>query len=207
MKKVFSLISFFLICFCLVSCRSNDITTSDIIISRDQVNNRMLYHEMRNDAFNSAYSDSLYKEEYQQYLEKVWKPTEEDAVIRELVEARILRQVCETNNITLCSRTTTDSLARKEFEQMKTDTAQTTFYNHLTALWKKHSVSEAVFLDMTLEYAYDFYSYEVAKQQLRPIYFNESSSQSLEEQFQKYTDKLVEEVHIQYDNGIYQVVK
>lgn len=207
MKKVFLLISFFLVCFCLVSCRANDITTNDIIISQEQVNNRMLYHEMRNAAFDSVFSDSLYKEDYQQYWEKVWKSTEEDAVIRELVKARILRQVCEINNITLCSRATTDSLARKEFEQMKTDTAQTTFYNHLTALWEKHSVSEAAFLDMTLEYAYDFYSYEDAKQQLRPIYFNASSSQSLEEQFQKYTDKLVEEVHIRCDNGIYQVVK
>ena len=72
-KNVFLLIGFSLICFCFVACHPNDIISNEIIISQEQVNNRMLYHELRNSAFASAFSESYYKEEYQQQLEKVWK--------------------------------------------------------------------------------------------------------------------------------------
>ena len=209
MKKILSLfMGIILVCLFLTACHRDEVLLEDmaagvngVYISWEQVDNRILIHKIQNDAFAATFSESYYEEEYQKNLEKVWMSTEKEDVLRELVEAEVLRQQCEEDNITIISYVEAEEMLMKEFQRMKTDDTQKVFYTNLIKSLETNGVQENVFLELASQYSYDFYNVSLVKQDFNKNQFDEKSPLSLDEQFQEYVDQLIIKAGVIYANS------
>lgn len=141
----------------------NVATVNDVKISLQRLNDRIKYAEIMNEAyittFNEVYSNEKEKNEQ---ITKIILSTEKEKVLEEMITAEIIRQDLKKKNKCI-SRRNVEKTVDLEFEFMKEDVSQQTFYKNLKNVLLKNNLSEKDFLKLMYVFAFDQYNYNQAE--------------------------------------------
>lgn len=206
MKK---LITFLLVClmavsFCACAKKSHDEPTDiniaenlykvsvDINIAENEISDMLLFNKISNQ-INYEYLSTVFAEpELSKQYENVVLPEDEAEVEASLLESKLVAQKCKEYGVHLTTEDTTKT-ALGEYDLLKQDTSQARYYNAILSVLNKNSITEADYLKIIEKQAYYKYNSVSLKRYFAEKIFDASKGTTLDEQYDYYINKLVDE--------------
>ena len=123
--------------------------------------------------------------------ENVFLPEDEAEVEASLLKNKLIVEKCKEFDVHLTEEDTTKT-ALGEYDLIKQDSGQE-YYNAILSVLDKNSITEADYLKLIEKQAYYKYNDVSLKRYFAEKIFDDSKGTTLDEQYDYYTNKLVDE--------------
>lgn len=193
MKKLITLLLVCLMAVAFCACAENPYHVSvDIDITENEISDMILYNKISNQ-INYEYLNSVFTEpDLTNQYEKVVLPEDKNKVENYLLERKLIVEKCKDFDVHLTTDDTTKT-ALTEYDNIQQDSGNPEYYNVILSVLDKNSVAEADYLKLLEKEAYYKYNSVSLKSYFSKEFFDESKGTTLDEQFDYYTNKLVDE--------------
>ncbi len=193
MKKIIVLLLICLIALSFCACAENPYYISaDIDISENEITDMILFNKISNQ-INYEYLSSVFTEpDLSKQYEKVVLPEDKAKVENYLLKHNLIVEKCKDFDVHLTTDDTTKT-ALSEYDLLKQDTSQAKYYNAILSVLDKNSITEADYLKLIEKGAYYKYNTVSLKKYFSENIFDESKGTTLDEQYDYYINKLLDE--------------
>ncbi len=189
MKKIITLLLVCLMAVAFCACAEDPYHVSaDIDITENEITDMILYNKITNQ-INYEYLNSVFTEpDLSNQYEKVVLPEDKNKVENYLLERKLIVEKCKDFDVHLTTDETIKA-ALSEYDLIKHDE----YYNAILSVLDKNSITEEEYLKLVEKESYYKYNNVSLKNYFSKEIFDESKGTTLEEQFDYYTNKLVDE--------------
>lgn len=206
MKKLitFSLICLMAVSFCGCAENPHDVSTDsniaenlydvsvDISIAENEISDMLLLNKISNQ-INYEYLSYVFAEpDLSKQYENVFLPEDEAEVEASLLKNKLIVEKCKEFDVHLTEEDTT-KIALGEYDLLKQDSSQVKYYDAVLLVLDKNSIIEADYLKLIEKQAYYTYNSVSLKRYFSEKIFDDSKGTTLDEQYDYYTNKLVDE--------------
>lgn len=193
MKKTIAFLVVCVIAIVFCACAEDPYHVSvDIDITENEISDMILYNKISNQ-INYEYLNSVFTEpDLSNQYEKVVLPENKAEVENYLLERKLIVEKCKDFDVHLTADDTTKT-ALTEYDNIQQDSGTPEYYNVILSVLDKNSVAEADYLKLLENEAYYKYNSVSLKSYFSKEIFDESKGTTLDEQFDYYTNKLVDE--------------